>query len=207
MKPTWPSERAKAYVDAVVAIAMTLLILPLMESIGDAAAENVTAAEWFAEHGQQLISFVLSFAVIAMFWIRHHQLFAKVERISNALLWITVGWMLTVVWLPVATAITGQMESDPVSESNYIGTMAAAALLLLVTRVHLRRHSDLHEITPDALRRGIFVDFTMTLLFLCALLVAIVLPSVSYFALFLLMLVAPITRALLRLPILRSAEG
>ena len=31
----FPAERSAAFVDAVVAIAMTLLILPLMESVGD----------------------------------------------------------------------------------------------------------------------------------------------------------------------------
>ena len=36
--PTYAGERVKAFADAVVAIAMTLLILPLMESIADVAA-------------------------------------------------------------------------------------------------------------------------------------------------------------------------
>ena len=31
----FPAEQARAFADAVVAIAMTLLILPLMESVGD----------------------------------------------------------------------------------------------------------------------------------------------------------------------------
>ncbi len=39
---TLPAERLKAFCDAVVAIAMTLLILPLMESVGDAAADHLT---------------------------------------------------------------------------------------------------------------------------------------------------------------------
>lgn len=34
------AERTKAFVDAVVAIAMTLLVLPLMESVGDSAARD-----------------------------------------------------------------------------------------------------------------------------------------------------------------------
>ena len=32
---SYAAERPKAFVDAVVAIALTLLILPLMESVGD----------------------------------------------------------------------------------------------------------------------------------------------------------------------------
>ncbi len=37
------AERPKAFFDAVVAIAMTLLILPLMESVGDVADASGTA--------------------------------------------------------------------------------------------------------------------------------------------------------------------
>lgn len=59
------AERAKTFVDAVVAIAMTLLILPLMESVAAAGGTGETAAEWVGGHGGQLFAFVLSFAVIA----------------------------------------------------------------------------------------------------------------------------------------------
>ncbi len=43
--PTYAGERVKAFADAVVAIAMTLLILPLMESIADVAASDLSAAQ------------------------------------------------------------------------------------------------------------------------------------------------------------------
>ena len=36
----YAAERMKAFVDAVVAIAMTLLILPLLESVSDVAGED-----------------------------------------------------------------------------------------------------------------------------------------------------------------------
>lgn len=199
---TWFSaERAKAFVDAVVAIAMTLLILPLMESVGEAASESLTAADWLADHGGQMVSFALSFWIIAMFWIRHHQLFADVERVTARLLWITVAWMLTIVWMPVATAMSGQMEGEPVVQSLYIGTMVAATVGTLITRAYLHRHPELHEIPPDTLRRGTLVDLAMALLFALALVVAILVPAIGYFALFLLCLVGPVVRLLRRTPL------
>ena len=53
------TERFKAFVDAVVAIAMTLLILPLMESVSEAASGTLSTAEFFVEHSGQLLSFCL----------------------------------------------------------------------------------------------------------------------------------------------------
>ncbi|WP_438354823.1 TMEM175 family protein [Microbacterium sp. CJ88] len=105
---TYSAERAKAFIDAVVAIAMTLLILPLMEGVTAAADADKGAAAWVQEHQGQLISFVLSFVIIAMFWMNHHRLFAVVERVTTGLLWITMAWLLSIVWLPVATAMSGR---------------------------------------------------------------------------------------------------
>ena len=49
------SERTGAFVDAVVAIAMTLLILPLMETSSELAHGEMTAGQWLEQHAQQAI--------------------------------------------------------------------------------------------------------------------------------------------------------
>ena len=193
------AERAKAFIDAVVAIAMTLLILPLMESVGDAEPELGTAG-WFAEHQWQVITFVVSFAVIASFWVNQHHLFAQVESVSNRLLWVCIAWLLTIVWMPVATALTGAMpDDDQVVKAVYIGTMMLTCTLALTQRLVLLRHPELHAMTRDQLRRGLAVDIAMTLLFGIALVVAVTVPQISYYALFLLLLTGPLHRVIARL--------
>ena len=69
------AERMEFFTDAVVAIAMTLLILPLMESVAEAGRDGVTTADYLSEHGGQLFSFALSFVIIASFWAGNHSLF------------------------------------------------------------------------------------------------------------------------------------
>src|SRR3954453_5221535 len=110
--PALPAERLKAFADAVVAIAMTLLILPLTESVGEAAAEQASTWEWLNDNAAQLFSFALSFVLIATFWMTHHRLFAGVHRVTSGLLWLTIAWMFTIVWLPIPTALVGQLETD-----------------------------------------------------------------------------------------------
>lgn len=203
IRAIFSAERAKAFVDAVVAIAMTLLILPLMESVGEAAGESTGTSAWLSAHASQLMSFVLSFWIIATFWIRHHQLFADVEAVTNRLLWITALWMLTIVWMPVATALSGQLETEPVVLTVYIGTMVAASLCLLLTRFYLRAHPELHDIPPASMRHGILADVSMTALFAAALLIAVLVPPIGYYALLLLLLVGVVSRLLRRSPLLR----
>lgn len=201
------AERAKAFTDAVVAIAITLLILPLMESVGAAAAAHESTSQWFSAEIGQLTSFALSFMVIANFWTSHHRVFDGVTRMSNTLLWITIAWMFTIVWLPVATALVGQIPNDPLQIVLYIGTMLLASLLLVVTRLYLRAHPDLHDIAPDALRRGTIAELVAVFLFALALTLALVFPGLSYWPMFLLVLIRPLYIVVTRFIARRKPAG
>ena len=197
---TLPAERLKAFCDAVVAIAMTLLILPLMESVGDAAADHLTSFEWLTQpqNTGQLFSFVLSFVLIANFWLTHHRLFAGIHRVTNGLLWLTIAWMFTIVWLPIPTALLGQLETDAGQEILYIGTLALTSLVMFLSRLYVLRHPSLHDIPESRLRSGLTADLVTLALFLLALAVALVFPDVGYWAMFLLLLVAPVHRLITR---------
>ncbi|RGE19306.1 TMEM175 family protein [Leucobacter sp. wl10] len=193
----YPAERTKAFVDAVVAIALTLLILPLMESVSGAAAAGDGALGWLAEHGGPLLNFGLSFVLIAMFWMIHHRLFAGVARVTPILMWLLVAWMLTIVWLPVATAIAGRMnDDDAVAKTLYIGSLALTALMSLVVRVYLRAHPALHTVSRRELLTGVAVDVSLVLLFGVALAAALLIPGIGYYALFVMALSGVVQKAL-----------
>ena len=72
-RPSYPDgpslERSVGLTDAVVAIAMTLLILPLVEVSGEIDAGHLD--RFLAEHWDLLLSFVISFLVIYVFWAAH----------------------------------------------------------------------------------------------------------------------------------------
>lgn len=61
--PLLKAERGRAFADAVIAIAMTLLILPLMETVGETAQRGEGATHWLSAHSDQLVCFVLSFVL------------------------------------------------------------------------------------------------------------------------------------------------
>ena len=134
----WPSrtvlrnaERMKFFTDAVVAIAMTLLILPLLESVSAAAEEGLDTADVpRASNGSQLFAFVLSFVIIARFWYSPREALRSVERWTGSLMLLNVAWMLTIVFLPVITAMVGVMDTDRLQIVIYVGTMLVSSLIL-----------------------------------------------------------------------------
>ncbi len=193
------AERFKAFVDAVVAIAMTLLILPLLESVSEAATDDLSTAAFLAQHAGQLMSFGLSFVLIATFWMEHHRVYSRVETLTPALLWLNVLWMVTIVWLPVPTAMLGQMTNDPLQAVVYIGTLTMTQVATLLAKVYLSRHPALHSYPEGALRDGALGDVASTILFLIALPIAAWVHPLGYFALLLVSFTAPVARILKRL--------
>jgi uncharacterized membrane protein len=193
----YSSDRAKAFIDAVVAIAMTLLILPLLETITSSAEPQgepeLDGATWFHDNFPMLVNFLISFAVIAIFWINHHRMFAGVRRVTSLLLWINMGWLLTIVWLPVATAMTGiGRDDDPIIVVSYIGTMVLTSLTAFGQELFLRAHPKLHDIPPDRLARGLGASLSMCLLFSASLVIALLVPQIGYYALLLLFATSPL---------------
>ena len=87
---------------------MTLLVLEIKLPQSEIYATD--AALW-----QRLLSlegnvtiYVISFLVLAMFWVSHHFQFHFVERTDRALLWINLAFLLTVSSVPFSTALLGQ---------------------------------------------------------------------------------------------------
>ncbi|EYT54867.1 hypothetical protein H490_0108300 [Leucobacter sp. UCD-THU] len=191
----YAAERFKAFADAVVAIALTLLILPLMDSVSEVASAGDGAFAWLTQHGGQLLNFVLSFVLIAMFWMIHHRLFSAVDRVTPTLMWLLAAWLLTIVWLPVATAVAGRMDDgDRVAKALYIGSLILTAAMSLVVRLYLRAHPVLHRMERGELRSGLAVDLSLVLLFGAALAAALLIPGVGYYALFVMVLTGVVQR-------------
>lgn len=189
-----PIERLVFFTDAVVAIAMTLLILPLLEGVSEAGREGLSTREYVTGSGGQLFSFVLSFLIIASFWTLHHGLYQRVRQYTPLLLWLSVAWMFTIVWLPVATAMVGLLETDWLETVLYIGTMLVSSLLLTACYVVVRRHPEVWSNAGPPRIGGLAATIALSGLYAVALLVALLVPPAGYFPLLLLVLTSPLQR-------------
>jgi uncharacterized membrane protein len=192
------AERLKFFTDAVVAIAMTLLILPLLESVSDAAKEGVDTATFLGDHGDQIFAFVLSFVIIARFWVSHERLFDSVERWTGWLMVLNILWMLTVVVLPVVTAMVGSMDSDRLQTVVYIGTMLVNSLVMTAMSLVVLRHPVIwgEGASPDY--SSMAGSLSVAVMLLVALVLALALPNVGYLALLVLFLSNPLQAVLER---------
>jgi uncharacterized membrane protein len=96
-------ERLVLFSDAVIAIAVTLIVLPLV----DAARElgDTPVQEFLEENGLSFLAAAVSFVAISLFWLSHHRTFADVDRCPPALLRVNLVWLAAIAVLPVTTTL------------------------------------------------------------------------------------------------------
>ena len=191
-------DRFITFLDAVVAIAITLLVLPLTEIIvGTHPPPHAT--EVFTQNGARFWAFLLSFAVIFRLWLAHHRMVERVGAYDAVFVWVNVGWALTVVFLPFATQLTSAYPaSDRLAIGVYLGTLTLSSVFLTVIAALVWRR-------PLLWRKGVaagdvapWAALATTTVLLLALVIAIAFPRVNYFALLLLLLTSPVERLLSR---------
>jgi uncharacterized membrane protein len=191
-------DRFITLLDAVVAIAITLLVLPLVEVLGGVHAP-ADAAAVFVHYSSRFWAFLLSFAVIARLWMAHHRLVEQVGAYDGAFIVLNFGWLLTIVFLPFATQLTAQFAtSDRLAVAVYVGTITVSSVFLAALGVLVWRR-------PALLRKGVaqrdVVPWALLAnagTFVLALVLGTALPRVNYFGLLLVFLTGPVERVLAR---------
>lgn len=135
MLTTEGTARLNAFADAVVAIAITLLVLPLVDIPAEAASTSL--AEAWQNNSAEFFMFLLSFAVIARLWLTHHNLGERMGRADRFALIATLPWLLTVVFLPFPTELLGELGNTRLVASIYIVTLFANITIAAVLGLRL----------------------------------------------------------------------
>ena len=187
-------DRLVNFSDATVAIAITLLILPLVDIAGELSG-NQSAGDLLREHWPSIVEFLVTFWVIARFWTLHHQVFEHVRSYNLRVMRLNFVWLVSIVFLPFAANLldTGG-DDDRVSHGLYIGTMVLTSLSLTAIEYELRRRPELLS-TP---LRDPSKGFVAVGLMVLALVLALLVPSVGLYWVLLLLLQGPIAQLLHR---------
>lgn len=188
MSTTRDPDRLVLFTDAVVAIAITLLVLPLVDLVPEVKAAGGSAVSVVREHRQEIYTFLLSFVVIANFWLGHHRVFEHVRAYTSAMMRLNLVWLLTIVVLPFPTEIVGAFRTDRFTAGLYIGTILALSICQSALTWMIRRHQEIEKPDNPVSKRELTGSLLMTGLNLVAFLLAALIPSVGFYAMFLLLL-------------------
>ncbi len=169
--------RLGAFSDGIIAIAATLLILDVRTPPAGASVLASLQAEWPA-----LAAYASTFLIIGIVWIHHHNLFFQVRAVDRTLLFLNLGMLLTIAFLPLPTATLGDHlgGADAQSAAVFYGlAMSAASGWFALFWHYLVRHPDLLH---PAARAGARARRRGALLGPCSYLIATAAAFVSPYA-------------------------
>src|SRR4249919_2182398 len=95
-------ERLSFFSDGVFAISMTLLIIEIKvpEIKHPEALTDQVLWHYLSEMSLRFFGFLISFGIVGHYWSVHHRIFGYVIKSTTSLIWINLGFLLTVVFLP-----------------------------------------------------------------------------------------------------------
>jgi uncharacterized membrane protein len=132
--------RLEAFSDGVIAIIITIMVLELKVPHGASLDALVPLAP-------VLLSYVLSYIYIGIYWNNHHHLMHLVSHVSGGVLWANLHLLF---WLSLIPFVTGWMGENhfatiPVAAYGVVLFMCAIAYSLLV-RCLTGHHTDNREL-------------------------------------------------------------
>ena len=142
-----PKSRTEAFSDGVFAIAITLLIIEVRvpDSKSGALARDL-ANQW-----PSYAAYLVSFAIIGIIWVNHHDIFERIVTVDRPLLFLNLLLLLTVAFLPFPTALLGQYirqgDNAHIAAAVYGANMTLIGLAFIAVWTYLARVPSL--LTPE----------------------------------------------------------
>jgi uncharacterized membrane protein len=164
-------DRLAAFSDGVIAILITIMVLELKIPNG---------ADWAALQGlaPSLLSYLLSFVYLAIYWNNHHHLLHTVVHVDGLILWANSNLLFWLSLIPAATAWMGQNLSAPLPTAIY-----GVVLFLPAIAYYLLQRAIIHKQGPHSvLARALGSDLKgkiSPILYLTGIAMAFVSPWVS----------------------------
>ena len=104
--------RVSTLVDGVFAIVMTLLVFDI--DTPNLPLKKVEVFLWkeLIRLWPKLITYIISFIVLGIFWISHHQQFKFIIKTDRNLLWLNIIFLMAVAFIPFSAALISQYSGS-----------------------------------------------------------------------------------------------
>ena len=132
--------RLEALTDGIFAVAMTLLVIELKfpETLHIQTQEQLLDA--LVHLIPKFIAWVISFVVLAIFWVSHHRLFHFVRHVDVRLQWLTIFYLACVSLMPFSSSLSGEYGGALVSQIFYSVNMMLLGMMALLKSRYVFRH-------------------------------------------------------------------
>jgi uncharacterized membrane protein len=138
--------RMEAFSDGVIAILITVMVLELPVPHG-------TTWSALREAVPVLLSYVLSFVYLGIYWNNHHHMLQATQRVTGLILWANLHLLFWLSLTPFTTAWLGENSFAPTPAAAYGIVLLAAALAYYGLQQAIIRDQGAHSLVAAAVGR------------------------------------------------------
>ncbi len=161
------TNRLEAFSDGVIAILITIMVLELK------APHDPTPAS-LARMWPTFFAYVLSFIIIAIYWVNHHHLIHLLTRVDSVVLWANINLLFWISLIPWVTVYLGDNHALPFPVALYAAVSTAGGISFFLLRAAIARE---HHHEPEFKRLNKKMarkNLTAILIYIAAMAVAFV---------------------------------
>ena len=140
-------ERVELLTDGIFAVVMTLLVLEISvprisshNAIGSAAAGTELLSGLF-DLWPKILSFGISFIILAIYWLAHHRQFYYIKHVNRTLIWINFMFLMATCLLPFSSSLLGEYRQQQISIFVFGANSIIIASLLSIQWWYLISHN------------------------------------------------------------------
>ncbi|MBK6544513.1 MAG: DUF1211 domain-containing protein [Saprospiraceae bacterium] len=131
--------RIEAFSDGVLAIIITIMVLEIKiphSSNWDGLIHLIPI----------IISYLLSFIYIGIYWVNHHHLFHSISKVTSGILWSNLNLLFWLSLIPFSTGWMGENHFEP----NTIAVYAVSLLMPAIAYYILQTAIMNCQLSPEA---------------------------------------------------------
>lgn len=134
------AHRIDALTDGIYAVAMTLLVIELKLPDHGAIHSNAEFAHALLELGPRLYAWVISFFVMAFFWVGHQRTHNRLRHVDGKLITLNICQLAFISLIPFSSSVLGAEYDGFLAQAIFAANMALLAVFALLTSGYVYRH-------------------------------------------------------------------
>lgn len=137
-----PTSRIEAFSDGVIAIIITVMVFDL--KLQEIPTDKTVWSE-LLKLTPKFISYSISFIMLAIMWVNHHQLFHQIKHTDRNLLWYSIHLLF---WMSIIPFCTNFIGANPLlwqTSSFYSIIFFMSALSFTMLRNYVLKKHLLHD--------------------------------------------------------------
>ena len=135
--------RLETLVDGIFAIVMTILVMTVVVPQRETVLHDTGFMGMVYLKIHDIINYALSFTLLAIFWIQHHEQAHFIKRTDSVHVWINIVMLFFVALFPFSTSLVSEFPDENLAEIVFGTNLFIVGVLFLANWIYATRHRHL----------------------------------------------------------------